>query len=122
MADYVASRVQDPVSRVPGVGDIRVLGGQYAMRIWVDPFKLQNYRLTFADVKSAIQAQNAQVSAGQLGSQPAAEGQPLTATVTAQSRLQNVDQFKAVILRTNPDGSTVKIGEDRKSTRLNSSH
>src|SRR3546814_3512948 len=75
------------------------------MRIWVDPFKLQNYRLTFADVKSAIQAQNAQVSAGQLGSQPAAEGQPLTATVTAQSRLQNVDQFKAVILRTNPDGS-----------------
>src|SRR3546814_10649867 len=111
MADYVASRVQDPVSRVPGVGDIRVLGGQYAMRIWVDPFKLQNYRLTFADVKSAIQAQNAQVSAGQLGSQPAAEGQPLTATVTAQSRLQNVDQFKAVILRTNPDGSTVKIGD-----------
>src|SRR3546814_8542950 len=81
------------------------------MRIWVDPFKLQNYRLTFADVKSAIQAQNAQVSAGQLGSQPAAEGQPLTATVTAQSRLQNVDQFKAVILRTNPDGSTVKIGD-----------
>src|SRR3546814_5298139 len=98
-------------------------------------------------VKSAIQAQNAQVSAGQRGSQPAAEGQPLTATVTAQSRLQNVDQFKAVILRTNPDGSTVKIGDvarveignedynfnlelngkpasglDRKSTRLNSSH
>src|SRR3546814_13566078 len=64
-----------------------------------------------SDVKSAIQAQNAQVSAGQLGSQPAAEGQPLTATVTAQSRLQNVDQFKAVILRTNPDGSTVKIGD-----------
>src|SRR3546814_21073679 len=62
-------------------------------------------------VKSAIQAQNAQVSAGQRGSQPAAEGQPLTATVTAQSRLQNVDQFKAVILRTNPDGSTVKIGD-----------
>src|SRR3546814_16935480 len=80
MADYVASRVQDPVSRVPGVGDIRVLGGQYAMRIWVDPFKLQNYRLTFADVKSAIQAQNAQVSAGKLAGPPAAEGQPPPAT------------------------------------------
>src|SRR3546814_11444107 len=115
MADYVASRVQDPVSRVPGVGDIRVLGGQSAMRIWVDPFKLQNYRLTFADVKSAIQAQNAQVSAGKLGTQPAAEGQPLTATVTAQSRLQNVYQCKTCISRTNPDGSPVKNGDTART-------
>src|SRR3546814_15660713 len=98
MADYVASRVQDPVSRVPGVGDIRVLGGQYAMRIWVDPFKLQNYRLTFADVKSAIQAQNAPFSAGPIGSQHAAEGQTLPATVTAQAQPPNEHPFDRVIM------------------------
>ena len=111
VADFVASRVQDPVSRVTGVGEIRLVGGQYAMRIWADPFKLRSYGLTFGDVKNAIQAQNAQVAAGQIGSQPAAPGQPLAATVSAQSRLKTVDQFEAIILRTNPDGSTVTISD-----------
>ncbi|MDB5687807.1 MAG: multidrug transporter, partial [Rhizorhabdus sp.] len=111
VADYVASRIQDPISRVEGVGDVTVLGGQYAMRIWVDPYKLQNYGLTFADVKTAIEAQNAQNAAGQIGGTPAMPGQPLTATVSAQSRLQTTDEFSAIILRTNSDGSTVTIGD-----------
>jgi multidrug efflux pump len=84
IADYLTSTLQDPLARVQGVGDIRVFGSQYAMRIWLDPFKLRNYGLTPEDVSNAVQAQNTQVAAGEIGAQPAIEGQQLDATVTAQ--------------------------------------
>src|SRR3546814_1162513 len=71
------------------------MGAQYAMRIWIDPFKLTNYGLAIGDVKAAIQAQNAQVSAGQVGSLPADPGQALNATITAQSRLRTPEEFRS---------------------------
>jgi len=111
LGDYVASKLQDPLSRVTGVGDSQILGAQYAMRVWVDPIKLTNLALTMNDVTSAIQAQNAQVSAGQVGSLPAIKGQALNAIITAQSRLTTPEQFRAILLRTNPDGSSVKLSD-----------
>ena len=109
LSDYVASSVLDPISRVNGVGDVQLFGAQYAMRIWLDPHKLTSFRLTPGDVSAAIQAQNALVSAGQLGGAPAVEGQQYTATMTAQSRFQDPDQFRAILLRVNPDGSEVRL-------------
>jgi multidrug efflux pump len=109
ISDYVAANVQDPLSRVPGVGEITVFGSQYAMRIWLDPNKLINYKLTPADVASAVRAQNAQISAGQLGGLPAVRGQQLNATITAQSRLQTPEQFEAIVLRTAESGATVYL-------------
>ncbi|WP_337879762.1 efflux RND transporter permease subunit [Rheinheimera sp.] len=111
IGDYIASNVQDVVSRVEGVGEVQLFGSQYAMRIWLDPAKLQNYKLTPADISSAITAQNAQVSAGQLGGMPAIEGQQLNATVTAQSRLQTPEQFRAILVKTNSDGSVVRLSD-----------
>lgn len=87
LSDYVAANVQDAISRVEGVGDTTLFGSQYAMRIWLDPDKLNSYSLTPLDVKNAIQAQNVQVSSGQLGGLPAAENQQINATITAQTRL-----------------------------------
>jgi HAE1 family hydrophobic/amphiphilic exporter-1/multidrug efflux pump len=109
ISDYAFSSLQDHISRVSGVGEVQTFGSQYAMRIWLDPDRLASYRLTPLDVSSAIQAQNAQVSAGQLGGLPAVEGQRLTATVTAQTRLQTAEQFQQVLLRVNPDGSQVRL-------------
>lgn len=109
LADYVAANVLDTISRVKGVGDVTMFGGQYAMRIWLDPAKLTAFKLTPVDVINAIQAQNAQVSAGQLGGTPAVKGQQLNATITAQSRLQTPDQFKAIILKTNASGASVLL-------------
>ncbi|WP_336962559.1 efflux RND transporter permease subunit [Sphingobium aquiterrae] len=111
LGDFIASTLQDPISRITGVGDTQVLGAQYAMRVWVDPFKLSNLGLTVADVKAAIRAQNAQVSAGQVGSLPAVAGQALNATVTAQSRLRTPEEFRNILLRSNPDGSTVRLSD-----------
>jgi multidrug efflux pump len=111
ISDFVISHLQDPIARVEGVGDIEVFGGQYAMRIWLDPYKLNNYKLMPSDVTAAVQAQNVQVSAGQIGAQPASPGQQLNATVTAQSRLQTPEQFRQIILRTNPDGSVVRLSD-----------
>jgi len=111
LADYTASMLQDPLSRVTGVGDTQVFGSQYAMRIWVDPVKLQSYQLALTDVTSAIQAQNAQVSAGQIGAQPAPREQMLNATVSVQSRLSTPAQFAAIALKSNADGSTVRLGD-----------
>ncbi|MBA4743282.1 MAG: efflux RND transporter permease subunit, partial [Azoarcus sp.] len=91
LTDFLVSSVQDPLSRVTGVGEVVVFGSQYAMRIWMDPDKLVNYRMTPADVRRAIEAQNTQVSAGQLGGTPAIPGQGFTASITAQSRLQTVE-------------------------------
>jgi multidrug efflux pump len=107
--DYVAASIQDPLSRVEGVGDTQLFGAQYAMRIWLDPSKLNNYRLTALDVRNALQAQNAQVSAGQLGGMPAVSGQQLNATITAQTRLKTAEQFEEILLRIQTDGSQVKL-------------
>jgi hydrophobe/amphiphile efflux-1 (HAE1) family protein len=114
IADYIASNVQDIVSRVNGVGEVQLFGSQYAMRIWLDPAKLQNFKLTTADISAAVSAQNAQVSAGQLGGMPAIEGQQLNATVTAQSRLQTAEQFREILVKTNSDGSVVRLGDVAK--------
>ncbi|EZP53483.1 efflux RND transporter permease subunit [Sphingomonas sp. RIT328] len=111
LADYVASKLQDPLARVNGVGDTQIFGSQYAMRIWVDPIKLNNYALTMADVTSAITAQNAQVSAGQLGAQPAPKEQMLNATVSVESRLTSPEQFAAIRLKSNTDGSVVRLSD-----------
>ncbi len=109
LGDILASKVQDPLSRVTGVGDTQILGAQYAMRIWLDPLKLNNYKLTTADVTAAVTAQNAQVSAGQLGAAPAPKDQLLNATVSAQSRLTSPEEFGAIRLKTASDGAIVRL-------------
>jgi hydrophobe/amphiphile efflux-1 (HAE1) family protein len=109
LGDYAASLVKDPISRVPGVGEITLFEAQYAMRIWLDPNRLNQYGLTPPDVVAAIEAENAQVSAGQLGAIPSPEGQQLNVTVNVQSRLNTPDEFGAIRLRTQADGSTVHL-------------
>ncbi len=109
LSDFLVSSVQDPLSRVDGVGEVQVFGSQYAMRIWLDPAKLTNFRLTPGDVRSALTAQNAQVSAGQLGGTPAVPGQGFTATITAQSRLQTVAEFEDILLRSSAQGGEVRL-------------
>ena len=99
--------MKDPISRLPGVGDIQTFGTQYAMRIWLDPDKLTKYQLATSDVVAAVQAQNAQIAAGALGDLPAMPGQLLNATIMAQSRLQTPEQFGGILLRVNTDGSRV---------------
>jgi hydrophobe/amphiphile efflux-1 (HAE1) family protein len=107
LADYNSSVLKDPISRLPGVGEIQTFGTQYAMRIWLDPDKLTKYQLATSDVAAAVRAQNAQVAAGALGDLPAMPGQLLNATIMAQSRLQTPEQFGAILLRVNTDGSRV---------------
>ncbi|GIU44918.1 efflux RND transporter permease subunit [Shewanella algidipiscicola] len=107
IADYVGSNIQDPISRVAGVGEIQLFGAQYAMRIWLDPLKLTQYNLTSQDIMASIREQNAQVSAGQLGGAPALAGQELNATVSAQSRLQTADEFKKIIIKADSSGAKV---------------
>ncbi len=111
ISDYVVANIVDPLSRVPGVGSLQVFGSQYAMRIWLDPNKLDAYQLTPSDIIVAVQAQNRQVAVGELGGTPAVEGQQLNATITAQSRLQTPEQFREIILRSNPDGSLLQLGD-----------
>jgi hydrophobe/amphiphile efflux-1 (HAE1) family protein len=111
IADFMVSKLQDPLSRVTGVGQAQVFGSQYAMRIWLDPFKLNSVALTPTDVENAILAQNQQVSAGEIGAQPAVKGQELDATVTAQSLLQTPEQFRAIILKSNSGGAIVRLGD-----------
>jgi HAE1 family hydrophobic/amphiphilic exporter-1/multidrug efflux pump len=111
LSDYVAANVQDPISRVEGVGDTTLFGSQYAMRIWLDPSKLNSFNLTPLDVKTAIQAQNAQVSAGQLGGLPSAANQQLNATITAQTRMKTAEEFATILLRTQTNGAAVRLGD-----------
>jgi hydrophobe/amphiphile efflux-1 (HAE1) family protein len=111
ISDFITSRMNDPLSRVPGVGSTRVFGAQYAMRIWLDPYKLHNFSLQPSDVRDAVQAQNVQVSAGQIGQQPVAPDTQLNATVTAQSRLQTPEQFRNIILKANANGAVVHLGD-----------
>ncbi|MGU9991449.1 efflux RND transporter permease subunit [Bordetella avium] len=109
LADYVASYVQDPISRTRGVGDFQLFGAPYAMRVWLSPEKLNNYKLSASDVTNAIKEQNVQVSSGQLGGLPAARGQQLNATVIGPTRLQTPEEFGDILLKVNTDGSQVRL-------------
>ncbi len=109
IADFVGSTIKDPISRASGVGDVQLFGSQYAMRIWLDPNKLNNYSLTPGDVSTAIKAQNAQVAAGQLGGTPPVPGQQLNASIVAQTRLTSTEEFGKIMLKVNQDGSQVRL-------------
>ncbi|SFL33754.1 multidrug efflux pump [Desulfomicrobium norvegicum] len=114
LADYVAANVLDGMSRVEGVGEVTLFGSQHAMRIWLNPDKLHTYSLTPADVAAAIKAQNAQISAGQLGGLPSVEEQRINFTVSVQDRLQTPEQFRNILLKVHTDGSTVRLGDVAK--------
>ncbi len=109
ISDFVVSQVQDPISRTPGVGDFQVFGSQYAMRIWLDPAKLNNYKLTPVDVRTAIQNQNIQLASGELGGLPAMEGQELNATIIGPTRFSTPEEFGAILLKVKPDGGQVRL-------------
>jgi len=111
MADYLTSNVVDPLSRIDGVGDVNVFGSQHAMRIWLNPQRLAATSLMASEVVTAITNQNTEVAAGEVGGTPSGKDQMLNATVTAQSRLQTADQFKAIVLKTLADGSSVRLGD-----------
>ncbi|MBB5704936.1 efflux RND transporter permease subunit [Sphingopyxis panaciterrulae] len=109
VSDYLTSNIQDPLSRVDGVGDVNVFGAPHAMRIWLNPQRLAAMALMPGDVVNAINAQNSEIAAGDVGGLPAPEGQMLNATVTAQSKLQTPEEFENIVLKTLSDGSTVRI-------------
>jgi len=111
ISDFITSTMRDPISRAPGVGQTQIFGAEYAMRLWLDPFKLKNFSLQPSDIYAAVQAQNVQVSAGQIGAQPGTGAGAINATVTAQSRLHTVQQFRDIILKTAPGGGVVHLGD-----------
>ncbi|HET8611370.1 MAG TPA: efflux RND transporter permease subunit [Sphingomonas sp.] len=111
VSDFLISNLQDPLSRVPGVGEVTAFGSPYAMRIWLNPYKLDAHQLMPSDVIAAIESQNVQVSAGLIGAQPSAPGQELNATVTAQSRLTNPQQFRDIIVKTEANGAVVHLSD-----------
>ncbi|HEC7609133.1 TPA: efflux RND transporter permease subunit [Salmonella enterica subsp. enterica serovar Reading] len=114
IADYVGTNIKDPVSRTHGVGDVQLFGAQYAMRIWMDPDKLNNYQLTPVDVINAIRTQNAQVAAGQLGGTPPVKGQQLNAPIIVRTRLTSTREFGNILLKVNQDGSQVRLRDIAK--------
>src|SRR6195256_567090 len=109
IANYVVSHLQDPISRIDGVGNFNVFGSQYAMRIWLDPNKLSSFGLAPLDVTAALQGQNVQISGGQLGGTPAVANQQLTATITEATLLRTPEQFNNILLKVLPDGSQVRL-------------
>ncbi|MBN1382172.1 MAG: efflux RND transporter permease subunit [Deltaproteobacteria bacterium] len=111
LRDYAATNLEKILARVPGVGEVEVFGGGYAMRIWLNPDKLTDYHLTVADVIAALKAYNVEVSAGQFGGMPAVEGQRLNAPIVIQNMLSTPEEFAAIPVRTNPNGSIVRIGD-----------
>jgi multidrug efflux pump len=111
VSDWLTTNMQDELSRIPGVGDVNVFGSSYAMRIWLDPQKLAGVHLMPSDVITAIQNQNTEVAAGEIGGLPQPEGQLLDATVTAQSRLQTPEQFRNIIVKADPTGARVLLGD-----------
>ena len=111
VSDYLESNLVEPLGRIEGVGETNVFGSQYAMRIWLDPAKLASFSLIPGDVIAAIQNQNTEVAAGELGGQPQPNTQLLNATVTAQARLQTPEQFRAIILKTQSNGASVRLGD-----------
>jgi len=114
LSDMLVSQFQDQIARVNGVGSLRVFGAQRSMRIWLDPDKLYSYNLTPVDVRAAVQTQNTDISAGQLGGMPAVEGQQINATITAQSLLKTAEDFENIVLRVNTDGSQVRLRDVAK--------
>ena len=111
IGDYLNSNLIDVIGRLEGVGDINVFGSPYAMRIWMDPAKMEKYALIPSDLVSALNSQNAQVSAGQLGALPAVQNQQLNATITARTKLQTPEQFRDIVLKSATDGSVVTMGD-----------
>jgi multidrug efflux pump len=111
LGDFAANNVVDELRRVPGVGDVRLFGTEYAMRIWLDPQKLAGYGLSSTEVLAAVQEQNSQTAGGSLGDLPVAGKTQLTATVITQNRFTTPEQFRQIILRANPDGSTIHLGD-----------
>jgi len=109
IADFLVSNLQESIARIDGVGDVSVYGGQYAMRIWLDPYKLEKYSLMPIDVQSAINSQNSQASAGKIGAMPTLNEQQLAITVTARSKFKSVEEFENIILKSNLNGSSVKL-------------
>ncbi len=109
LTNLVASQVLDPLERIPGIGSANQFGSEYAMRIWLNPLKLQGYGLSATDVLNAVRSQNIQTAAGALGAAPAVPGQALTVTVNGESRFSTPQQFENIILRTNSDGTTVRL-------------
>ncbi len=107
--DYMVSTLRDPLSRVEGVGSIQVFGSQYAMRIWLDPHKLQSFQLTPSDVAAAIRAQNNQVAVGSLGGTPAVAGQQTSATMVAQTLMSSVEEFAQILIKVSEDGGQVRL-------------
>ncbi|MCK6423790.1 MAG: efflux RND transporter permease subunit [Burkholderiaceae bacterium] len=122
LGDYLSSTLVDIVSRIEGVGDVFVFGSGYAMRIWLDPTQLQRYGLVPGDIRSALLAQNTEVSAGQIGALPSPPGQRLTAIVTARARLQTAEEFRAIVLRVQPDGSALRLGDVARVERARDSY
>lgn len=111
IADFVAANVQDPLSRVNGVGQVTLFGSQYAMRVWLDADKMAAYKLTTQDVVNAIRAQNAQIAAGELGGTPSVENQAINASIVVQTRLSTPEEFRNILLRVNPDASSIRLGD-----------
>ena len=111
LGDLIEQMIKDPVQRTPGVGSINTFGSGYAMRVWLDPMKMTQYSVTPSDVTSAVSEQNTNVTVGSLGSQPTPEGQRLTMTLSAQSQFSTVEEFERILLRVDPDGSTVFLGD-----------
>ena len=109
LRDYAQSNLEKVLSRVPGVGEVEIFGSQYAMRVWLNPDKLTNYGMTVQDVIASLRAYNVEVSAGQFGGAPAVKGQRLNASIIVQSLLKTPEEFAAIPLRTNPDGSVVRV-------------
>ena len=128
VSDWLTTNMQDELSRIPGVGDVNVFGASYAMRIWLDPHRLAGFGLMPSDVITAVQNQNAEVAAGEIGGLPQPQGQELDATVTAQSRLQTPDQFRNIVVKSDPSGARVllsdvarvELGADNYSTTIRS--
>ncbi|MDR5783836.1 efflux RND transporter permease subunit [Caballeronia sp. LZ065] len=111
IADYLYSQLEEPIERLPGVGQAQQFGYQYAMHIWLDPNKLQKYALMPADIVSAINTQNVDIAAGEVGKTPSVKGQELDATITARSRLTTAEQFRNIVLKTQTNGSQVLLGD-----------
>lgn len=109
ISDYMKSKMTEPISRVTGVGDVTVFGEQHSMRIWLNPEQLHSYNLMPSDIQAAVQAQNVEVTAGQLGGAPAVEGQQLNASIKAMSKLESVEDFENILIRVNTDGSQVRL-------------
>jgi hydrophobe/amphiphile efflux-1 (HAE1) family protein len=107
--DYAKSNLEKVLSRVPGVGEVQAFGSDYSMRVWLNPDKLTDYRLTIQEVVTALKSYNVEISAGQLGGMPAMPGQRLNASIIVQNMLQTPDEFASIPLRTNPDGSVVRV-------------